>query len=287
MKHLFKALAAFQQEVPVIHKGAKGYGYSYADLPAIFEQINPILKKHGLGFYQALNESALKTVVFHVESGETIESNSVIPSDVQLKGMNDFQVIGSAVTYFRRYALSSLLGLVTDKDMDASGEQTKKQKYVNSFNKAVEKNLSEKPTRSGVTRSGVTRSGVTRSGVTESPNDGYSGKPTQKKATDKQLKTINMILMQDLMKHDPLQQADFSNVNIKRAGECIEHYNEVIELRKFIRDNLPHQVFDAQEKETIGNEYLSASKDVLKGIVDEMVYKIEKYDHPATRTANH
>ena len=202
MKHLYKALAAFQQEVPVIHKGAKGYGYSYADLPAIFEQINPILKKHGLGFYQALNESALKTVVFHVESGETIESNSVIPSDVQLKGMNDFQVIGSAVTYFRRYALSSLLGLVTDKDMDASGEQTKKQKYVNSFNKAVEKNLSEKPTRSG----------VTRSGVTESPNDGYSGKPTQKKATDKQLKTINMILMQDLMKHDPLLHADFSNV---------------------------------------------------------------------------
>jgi hypothetical protein len=40
--------------------------------------------------------------------------------------MNDFQVMGSAITYVRRYALSSALGLVTDKDTDASGEQVKK-----------------------------------------------------------------------------------------------------------------------------------------------------------------
>jgi hypothetical protein len=33
MKHLFKALADFQQEVPVIHKATQGYGYTYADLP--------------------------------------------------------------------------------------------------------------------------------------------------------------------------------------------------------------------------------------------------------------
>ena len=37
--------------------------------------------------------------------------------------MNDFQVLGSAITYIRRYALSSMLGIVTDKDTDASGEQ--------------------------------------------------------------------------------------------------------------------------------------------------------------------
>ena len=39
--------------------------------------------------------------------------------------MNEFQVLGSAITYLRRYALSSMLGLVTDKDTDASGEQVK------------------------------------------------------------------------------------------------------------------------------------------------------------------
>ena len=128
MKHLFKSLAAFQQEVPVIHKGTQGFGYSYADLPAIFEKINPLLAKHGLGFTQLLNskegENYLVTVLFHVESGESIESTTLIPQ-VELKGMNAYQAFGSGVTYFRRYALSSALGLVTDKDTDASGEQVK------------------------------------------------------------------------------------------------------------------------------------------------------------------
>ena len=69
MKNLFKALAEFQQEVPVIHKGTKGYGYSYADLPTIFEVINPLLKKHGLGFTQPIEGQTIRTIIFHLESG--------------------------------------------------------------------------------------------------------------------------------------------------------------------------------------------------------------------------
>lgn len=126
MKNIFKSLADFQQEVPVIHKGTKGYGYSYTDLPAIFEVINPLLKKHGLGFTQLVNDSCIETILFHVESGETIKSLTEIPQNVELAKMNQFQVLGSAITYIRRYALSSMLGLVTDKDTDASGEQKPK-----------------------------------------------------------------------------------------------------------------------------------------------------------------
>jgi hypothetical protein len=142
MKHLFKSLAAFQQEVPVIHKGTQGYGYSYADLPKIFEVVNPLLKKHGLGFTQLLNskegENYLVTVLFHVESGESIESTTLIPQ-VELKGMNDYQSFGSGCTYFRRYCLSSICGLVTDKDSDASGEQVKKKPTID--NKRLSKAL--------------------------------------------------------------------------------------------------------------------------------------------------
>jgi hypothetical protein len=125
MKNLFKALANFQQEVPTIHKGTQGYGYSYANLSTIFEKINPILKKHKLGFTQLVDGQSIKTIIFHIDSGETLESNTDIPQDVTLKGMNDFQVLGSAITYIRRYALSSALGLITDKDIDAAGEQVK------------------------------------------------------------------------------------------------------------------------------------------------------------------
>ena len=122
MKHLLKALANFQQEVKPIFKGTTGYGYRYADLPEVLSQINPLLKKHGLGFIQPLDGDKLKTVVFHTESGEMIESVVNIPSNTTLKGMNDFQVLGSAITYLRRYSLSSILGLVTDVDLDATGK---------------------------------------------------------------------------------------------------------------------------------------------------------------------
>jgi len=46
MKNIYKALAAFQQEVPAIHEGTTGYGYTYSDLKTIFKVINPILAKH-------------------------------------------------------------------------------------------------------------------------------------------------------------------------------------------------------------------------------------------------
>jgi hypothetical protein len=137
-RNLFKALADFQQEVPVIHKGTTGYGYTYADLPAIFEAINPLMKKHGLGFTQLMQGTSLETRIFHVESGEYLQSFADIPQDVQLKGMNNFQVAGSAITYFRRYALSSALGLVTDKDTDAGGEKVSKNEAKTSVKRTDE-----------------------------------------------------------------------------------------------------------------------------------------------------
>ena len=133
-KSIYKAIAEFQQEVPVLVKDTQGFGYSYTDLPAILKVINPLMKKHGMGFSQTVNRvsdtdgkyhNVLDTVVFHLESGEAVESSIIIPSGVTLAKMNDFQVMGSAITYLRRYALSAILGLVTDKDTDAGGEQTK------------------------------------------------------------------------------------------------------------------------------------------------------------------
>jgi len=128
MKNFYKALAGFQQECPVMLKDTEGYGYKYVDLPKIIHIINPIMKKHGLGFTQKLgtnpetNNSCLETTIFHVASGEFDTSKVDIPL-VDLKGQNIYQSFGSGTTYFRRYALSSALGIVSDKDLDAYGEQ--------------------------------------------------------------------------------------------------------------------------------------------------------------------
>jgi hypothetical protein len=165
MKNLFKALADFQQEVPVIHKGTQGYGYNYADLPTILEIINPLLKKHNLGFTQNLNShdgvTYLCTTIFHTESGEKMDSSCEVPR-ITLAKMNDYQSFGSGITYFRRYCLASSLCLVTDIDTDGAGEQIKKtevkkepivenkpQLSVNQFNKLF-----------GLIQSGVEENGI-------------------------------------------------------------------------------------------------------------------------------
>ena len=127
MKTLFKALADFQNEVPTIHEETKGFNYTYSNLNSIFKVIKPLLKKHDLGFYQILDDRNLVTTIFHIKSGEQIQGSAEIPN-VSLKGMNDYQTLGSGVTYLRRYSLSTMLGLITDKDVDACGVQEAKQK---------------------------------------------------------------------------------------------------------------------------------------------------------------
>jgi hypothetical protein len=121
MKNLIKALSEFQNECPIIHKDTKGHNYTYADLPQIFSVINPLLNKHKLCFTQLLENDGIRTILFHVESGEQLESFTTIPL-VKLGSMNEYQSYGAAVSYFRRYCLSSCLGLVTDKDTDAAGQ---------------------------------------------------------------------------------------------------------------------------------------------------------------------
>lgn len=140
---IYEALAGFQQEVPALFKNTKGFGYNYTDLSEIIKIINPYMKKYGLGFTQLLQKNevnGIRTIIFHISTGQTLESYIDLIDGVQLKGMNDFQVLGSQISYLRRYALVSALGLVSDKDLDASGEQIKKKQGLTQerFNKALE-----------------------------------------------------------------------------------------------------------------------------------------------------
>lgn len=128
MKNYYKALAGFQQECPVLLKETEGYGYKYVDLTKIIHSINPLMQKHGLGFTQKLGtnketgQSCLTTTIFHVPSGGADSSTVDIPL-VEMKGQNLYQAFGSGTTYFRRYQISSQLGIISDKDVDAYGEQ--------------------------------------------------------------------------------------------------------------------------------------------------------------------
>jgi hypothetical protein len=88
------------------------YSFRYAPLDAIAEYIVPIMQKHGLLFMQAVNADVLTTRVLH-KSGQWIESETHLNRDHA-----NMQGFGGEVTYKRRYALSALLGIVSDDDND-------------------------------------------------------------------------------------------------------------------------------------------------------------------------
>ena len=115
------ALVKAQGELNAVHKDGNNphFRSKYATLQNIVESTRDTLRKHGLAVVQTFSETdgsyiSLNTTLLH-ESGEYISGTfSMRPSKVDPQGL------GSATTYARRYALSAILGIVTDEDDDGN-----------------------------------------------------------------------------------------------------------------------------------------------------------------------
>ena len=126
-KSLAEALFKVQGTIQKVAKGEVNshFGNTYASLPDIWDELQPILQKHGLLLSQIMDCSdrierpGLRTVLYHVESDQKIEGLALFP-----EGLNAQQT-GSAVTYFRRYGLLSILGIVADDDDGNAASQNK------------------------------------------------------------------------------------------------------------------------------------------------------------------
>jgi hypothetical protein len=115
------ALAKVQGLLGPIYKGETAkvgsYSYKYASLTEIWEQIRSILSKNELSVVQSFvqdpsgSNTFLETMLLHA-SGQWIKSR------LPLGRHDKIQVLGSEITYLRRYGLSPLLGIVTDEDED-------------------------------------------------------------------------------------------------------------------------------------------------------------------------
>lgn len=121
---IYEAIAKFQYDCPILVKNSKGYGYNYTDLAEIMRAIIPLLQKHDLMILQPLSGSGIKTIIVHWPTNEQIEEFVEIPQDIALAKMNPYQAQGAGITYWRRYALCSYFGLVSDKDIDMGGNAT-------------------------------------------------------------------------------------------------------------------------------------------------------------------
>lgn len=144
---LDKAVYNFQQEVDIIAKKetakieGKGanYTYKFAGMPAIWETIKPLLKKHGLLVKQPvvtwdgqMAGDYLKMTVTHIPSGEyeTEYMRLVVRRD-------DPQAFGAGATFAKRYQLGNYFGLITEDDDDAAKSRLataeQKKEWVTAF----------------------------------------------------------------------------------------------------------------------------------------------------------
>jgi hypothetical protein len=118
ISELSKALALFHVKMGTIIKDSTNpfFKSKYASLNVILDSILIPLAESGLVFTQfPTSENGLTTLLIHAESGEYVQDTfSMKPIK------DDPQGRGSVITYQRRYALSSILGLNIDEDDDGN-----------------------------------------------------------------------------------------------------------------------------------------------------------------------
>tara|TARA_R110000782_G_scaffold134280_2_gene226680 strand:- start:9282 stop:9806 length:525 start_codon:yes stop_codon:yes gene_type:complete len=113
-----------QQEIGTISKDASNpfYKSKYFDINSLIKQLQPLLKKHKLLLLQPIEEDMVVSKLLCIDGGGGVVSGLKLPV------ITDPQKLGSCITYYRRYTLSSLLGLQSEDDdaNAASGKTTQK-----------------------------------------------------------------------------------------------------------------------------------------------------------------
>jgi hypothetical protein len=94
------------------------YKSKYYDINSLLETVKPILHEEGLVLLQPIENNCVVSRIYDVDTGDFVDSSMKIPD------IDDPQKIGSCVSYFRRYTLSSLLSVeAEDDDANATVKQ--------------------------------------------------------------------------------------------------------------------------------------------------------------------
>ncbi len=136
MKKLLSALFEAQKEIKPALKSTDNpfFKSKYADLNEVHHAVKASLEKNGLLVSQITelgegNMPILITRLFHVESGESIESRYPV-----VYSKPDPQGIGSGLTYARRYQLATICGVITeDDDGEKAMDRTTETKKIERF----------------------------------------------------------------------------------------------------------------------------------------------------------
>lgn len=133
INELIGALAKAQGKIITAKKDKKNpfFKSSYADLSSIWDACRAVLSENGLAVVQTVqsieNKMELVTILAHA-SGQWIRSQMPV-----VLAKSDPQSIGSALTYYRRYALAAIVGVAAadeDDDGNTASERKVEEKLI-------------------------------------------------------------------------------------------------------------------------------------------------------------
>ena len=129
MAALAKAQGEFKpieknRNVTIPTKAGGSYKFRYADLEEIIAKTRPALSANGLALIQTIehgqNGPLLSCKLMHAAGG-MVSSETLIPSAREMAG--DPKAFGAAITYYRRYMVTAMLGVAADDDLDEDGQE--------------------------------------------------------------------------------------------------------------------------------------------------------------------
>jgi hypothetical protein len=103
-------------------EGGRSYSYQYADLADVLDAVEDALAENGLAIFQTTRDRGrdgtyLLTTLAH-------ESDQWVAGEIRLRNTEGGpQVLGSEMTYLRRYAVLAVLALAPEQDDDGAAAQ--------------------------------------------------------------------------------------------------------------------------------------------------------------------
>jgi len=108
-----KRILEVQKEIGTLSKNAKNpfFKSAYLDLNDLLTHVTPLLQEQGLLLVQPIVGNSVSTQIIDTKDGKVL-----LESNLDLPDLKDPQKLGSAITYFRRYTLKSLLSIAEGDD---------------------------------------------------------------------------------------------------------------------------------------------------------------------------
>jgi len=117
-----KRLLEVKKKIGTLSKNSKNpfYKSQYLDLHSLLEAVEPLLQEQGLILLQPIIGNSINTQIIDSKDG-----NILAESSIELPEEFNPQKLGIAITYFRRYTLTSLLA-ISETDNDGNISPVKK-----------------------------------------------------------------------------------------------------------------------------------------------------------------